>query len=85
VSFFFRHAALRALFPKHAPKGKTAEEMKETICRQARNWVDTNVLVRLITRYDPRQTPAADAFVAKGGLGFRAGFSRGEFGNFGRV
>lgn len=28
--------------------------------------VDTNVLVRLITRDDPKQVAAADAFVAKG-------------------
>jgi len=28
--------------------------------------VDTNVLVRLITRDDPRQVAAADAFIAKG-------------------
>lgn len=28
--------------------------------------VDTNVLVRLITRDDPRQAAAADAFVARG-------------------
>ena len=28
--------------------------------------VDTNVLVRLITRDDPKQVTAADAFVAKG-------------------
>jgi predicted nucleic-acid-binding protein len=28
--------------------------------------VDTNVLVRLITRDDPRQAASADAFVAKG-------------------
>ena len=29
--------------------------------------VDTNVLVRLITRDDPRQVAAADSFVASGG------------------
>src|ERR1700736_5700621 len=28
--------------------------------------VDTNVLVRLITRDDPRQAASADAFIAKG-------------------
>jgi predicted nucleic-acid-binding protein len=28
--------------------------------------VDTNVVVRLVTRYDPRQTARAEAFVAKG-------------------
>ena len=28
--------------------------------------IDTNVLVRLITRDDPRQTAAAESFVAKG-------------------
>jgi predicted nucleic-acid-binding protein len=28
--------------------------------------VDTNVLVRLITRDDPRQTAAAESFIAKG-------------------
>ncbi|MSV34966.1 MAG: type II toxin-antitoxin system VapC family toxin [Bryobacterales bacterium] len=28
--------------------------------------IDTNVLIRLITRDDPRQAAAADAFVAKG-------------------
>ncbi len=28
--------------------------------------VDTNVLVRLITRDDPRQAAAADDFIAKG-------------------
>lgn len=28
--------------------------------------VDTNVLVRLITRDDPRQTASADSFIAKG-------------------
>ena len=28
--------------------------------------VDTNVLIRLVTRDDPRQTAAAEAFIAKG-------------------
>ncbi len=28
--------------------------------------VDTNVLIRLVTRDDPRQAAAADAFIAKG-------------------
>ena len=28
--------------------------------------IDTNVLVRLLTRYDPRQVAAAEAFVARG-------------------
>jgi predicted nucleic-acid-binding protein len=49
---------------RHSP---SSSEAFATLYESAMHAVDTNVLVRLLARDDPKQTASAEAFVAHGG------------------